>query len=65
MEQDFGVGSVQGFGVMSSAPIDATLYDKLETVCGKHGVEQMNFSVLELELALFRHEFVRRRYFGE
>ena len=50
---------------MTSALIDATLYDKLGAVCGKRGVEQMNFSVLELERALLRHEYVRRRYFGE
>jgi hypothetical protein len=56
---------VQGFGVMTSAPIDATLYDKLDAVCGKRGVEQMNFSVLELERALARHEIIRCRYFGK
>ncbi|MFJ5486060.1 hypothetical protein [Pectobacterium actinidiae] len=55
----------QGFGVITSAPIDATLYDKLDAVCDKRNVEQMNFSVLELEQALARHEFVRRRYFGK
>ncbi len=55
---------VEGFGVMTSAPIDATLYDKLDAVCGKRRVEQMNFSVLELERELVRNEFVRRRYFA-
>lgn len=56
--------AVEGFGVMTSAPIDATLYDKLDAVCGKRRVEQMNFSVLELERELVRNEFVRRRYFA-
>lgn len=55
--------NVQGFGVMTSALIDATLYDKLDGVCAKRNVEQMNFSVLELERELARNEFVRRRYF--
>src|SRR3546814_9960588 len=40
---------VGGYGVMTSAPIDATLYDKLDAVCDRRGVEKMAFSVLELE----------------
>ncbi|MGO7274695.1 hypothetical protein ACCT18_05275 [Rhizobium ruizarguesonis] len=54
---------VEGFGVMTSAPIDATLYDKLDAVCGKRKVQQMNFSVLELERELLTKPLIRQRYF--
>jgi len=55
---------VMGFGVMTSTLIDATLYDKLDAVCGRRNVLQMNFSVLELERELARNEFIKRRYFA-
>lgn len=55
---------VGGYGVMASAPIDATLYDKLDAVCDRRGVEKMTFSVLELERALARNPVIRERYFG-
>lgn len=54
----------QGFGVMTSAPIDATLYDKLEAVCKRRGIEERHFSVLELERALGRLPHLRLRYFS-
>lgn len=54
----------KGFGVMTSAPIDATLYDKLDAICSKRRIEQMNFSVLELERALYYDDILRYRYFG-
>lgn len=53
----------QGFGVMTSVLIDATLYDKIDSVCGKRDVEQYHFSVLELERAVARHPGIRKRYF--
>lgn len=56
--------NVGGFGVMTSAPIDATLYDKLDAVCDKRGVEKLTLSVLELERALARNPEIRERYFG-
>jgi len=54
----------QGFGVITSTLIDATLYDKLDGVCGKRGIEQMHFSVLELERTLARYPTLRNRYFA-
>lgn len=54
----------QGFGVMTSAPIDATLYDKLDMVCRKRGVLNRNYSVLELERELHARPSLRARYFG-
>lgn len=54
----------EGFGVMTSAVIDATLYDKLDSVCGKRGISQLNFSRLELERALVRNPTIRNCYFG-
>jgi hypothetical protein len=56
--------SAEGFGVMVSAPIDATLYDKLDGVCGKRGIAQMHFSALELERAVARSCALGDRYFG-
>lgn len=54
---------VSGYGVMTSAPIDATLYDKLDAVCDRRGVEKLTYSVLELERALARNPHIRERYF--
>lgn len=66
--QDVGdmleIYEAEGFGVMTSAPIDATLYDKLDAICGKRGISQLNFSRLELERALVRLPALRKRYFG-
>lgn len=53
----------QGFGVMTSAVIDSTLYDKLDGVCNKRGIKQHNFSILELERYLARYKSIRGRYF--
>lgn len=52
-----------GFGVMTSAPIDATLYDKLDSISEKRGVKTDSWSVYELNRALARHPTIRRRYF--
>lgn len=54
-----------GFGVMTSTLIDATLYDKLDSVCCRRKVEQLHFSILELDRALIRNASVRRRYFPD
>lgn len=52
-----------GFGVMTSAMIDATLYDKMDKICNKRGIVQLHFSLLELERALIRNPEIRSRYF--
>lgn len=49
---------------MTLAPIDVTLYDKLDSICCKRGVELMNFSVLELERALYLDDALRFCCFG-
>jgi hypothetical protein len=54
----------QGFGVLTSAYIDATLYDKLDIICSKRKVEQFHMSLLELERALSQNSALRKRYFG-
>jgi hypothetical protein len=54
----------QGFGVLTSVPIDATLYDKLDRICNHRNVEQFHMSVHELERALSRYPTIRNRYFG-
>jgi hypothetical protein len=55
----------QGFGVFTSAPIDSTLYDKLDAVCKKRGIEQFHHSIHELERRLARNPTVFQRYFGK
>lgn len=55
---------IQGFGVMASVPIDATLYARLDGVCERRDVKQQHWSVYELERALARNATIRRRYFG-
>lgn len=55
--------SAQGFGVFTSTTIDATLYDKLDDICGRRGVDQMHKSVHELERELARNARLRDRYF--
>ena len=53
----------QGFGVITSAQMDATLYDKLDAICTKRRVDQYHLSVLELERALGRNRRVRQKFF--
>lgn len=53
----------QGFGVITSAQMDATLYDKLDAICSKRGIDQYHLSVLELERALGRNRRVRQKFF--
>lgn len=54
---------VEGFGVFTNTLIDATLYDKLDRVCSKRNVEQLNFSALEIEKELIRKPYIRMKYF--
>lgn len=53
----------EGFGVMTSALIEATLYDKLDNLCRRRSIEQLNFSSLELERALIANPSLRKKYF--
>lgn len=53
----------KGYGVMTSAVIDATLYDKVEKICQNRLAEDKNYSVYELERLLHEHKEIRRRYF--
>jgi hypothetical protein len=53
----------QGFGVITSAQMDATLYDKLDAICSNRHVEQYHLSVLELERALGRNRRIRQKFF--
>lgn len=54
---------VEGFGVLTNTTIDATLYDKLDKVCSKRDIEQLNFSALEIEKELIRKPYIRMKYF--
>jgi hypothetical protein len=55
----------KGFGIMTSTLIDATLYDKLDKICGQRSIEQLNFSALELGRALVMNPVIRKRYFPD
>lgn len=55
----------EGFGVMTSALIDATLYDKIDSICGSRSILSLNFSGLELARTLVRNSAIRKRYFPE
>jgi hypothetical protein len=59
------VHGADGFGVMTNAPIDATLYDKCGVICQKRGIEELHFSVLEVERVLASNKAIRDRYFPE
>ncbi|WNK42639.1 hypothetical protein [Pantoea agglomerans] len=54
---------VEGFGVLTNTTIDATLYDKIDKVCSKRGIDQLNFSALEIEKELIRKPYIRMKYF--
>ena len=54
----------EGFGVMTSSFIDATLYDKLEKICQKRMVKELHFSVFEIERLLARNTALKSRYFN-
>lgn len=51
--------------LMTSALIDATLYDKLDNLCRRPSIEQLNFSSLELERSLIGNPSQRKKYFPE
>jgi hypothetical protein len=53
----------EGFGVLTSGQMDATLYDRLDAICVKRKVHQLHMSVLELERALARAPSLKARYF--
>ena len=67
--QDVGdmleIYGAQGFGVITSAPMDATLYDKLDAICNKRHIQQRHFSSYELQRVLTSQPSLRRRYFAE
>ena len=54
----------KGYGVMTNAVIDATLYDFLDGIKKNHGIDtDLNFSVYELERFIARHQPLRKKYF--
>lgn len=55
--------NAEGFGVMTSAVIDATLYDKIEAICKKRSIDERHYSVLELEREIARYPGIKARYF--
>jgi len=54
-----------GFIVMTNGVIDSTLYDKLDTICKKKGVETQTWSKLEIERFLSQRPEIKKRYFKE
>ena len=54
-----------GFAVMTNAIIDATLFDKLESISERRGIEQEVWSGMELERFLQGHCDLLTRYFDK
>ncbi len=54
----------QGYVVMTSAIIDATLYDKLDGIARNRGIKVDTWSVLEIERFLSRQPRIKERYFS-
>lgn len=54
----------QGFGVMTSGVVDATLWDKLNEITGRRNIGQDVWDQLRLEHFLANHREIRERYFG-
>jgi hypothetical protein len=67
--QDVGdmleIYGAQGFGVITSATMDATLYDKLDAICNKRQIQQRHLSCHELQRLLTSQLSLRRRYFPD
>ncbi|WP_143169244.1 hypothetical protein [Vibrio quintilis] len=57
--------SPQGYGFMTNQVIDASLYDKLDDICGKRDIQVTNWSQMEIENFLSRRPHIRRKYFPE
>lgn len=53
----------QGYGIMTSGVIDATLYDKLDGIARNRKIKVETWSVLEIERFLSRNPHVKGRYF--
>jgi len=53
----------EGYGFMTNKVIDATLYDKLDDICGNRGIELNNWSQLEIERFLARRPHIRDKHF--
>jgi hypothetical protein len=54
-----------GFGVMTSGVIDATLWDKLKAISERRGIEHDAWDQLRLEHFLAVRREIRERYFGQ
>ena len=53
----------EGYGVMTSAVIDATLYDKLDGIARNKDVKVETWSVFEIDRFLTRNNGIKKRYF--
>jgi hypothetical protein len=53
----------QGFGLMTSAVIDTTLFDAVDTICARRQIAQKHFSGFEIERFLNQRPDLRETYF--
>ncbi|HZH17214.1 MAG TPA: restriction endonuclease [Archangium sp.] len=58
--EQYGAG---GFGVMTNSVIDSTLYDKMDAIAARRGLEVKYWSGLELERFIAPRQDLLRRYF--
>lgn len=54
----------EGFGIMTSAAIDATLFDAADAICERRNIAQKHFSSFEIERFLNQRPELRRKFFG-
>ncbi|MBN2402762.1 MAG: hypothetical protein JXN64_10220 [Spirochaetes bacterium] len=57
--------NAEGYGIMTSVVIDATLYDKLDAIAVKKKIRVEQYSVYELERILARHPILKKRHFDD
>ncbi|PKD17660.1 hypothetical protein APR41_05480 [Salegentibacter salinarum] len=55
----------QGYGIMTSVVIDATLFDKLDAISSRKRIETQEFSVYEMERILARYDNIKHRHFNK
>lgn len=53
-----------GYGVMTNAVIDPTLYDKLDRIGARKGIIIEDYSIYQLERILSRYPSLKERHFG-
>ena len=54
----------EGFGIMTSTVIDATLFDAADAICKRRNISQKHFSSFEIERLLRQKSQLRAKFFA-